>query len=276
MKILLILFIIFLVVNQLFALGKLELINSQTLDMNSVETLNISYYSDNIVLLESNDSNLILKEFMTRNSPKYFANINNSGGVLTISNGERPWLIRTRIEIYVPKIFTDNLIFNLKSGNLTSNYNMNHTSINLTVSSGNMNIKNISSENILVNVYSGNIKINSCQGKINAVNRSGNITVDNFSGCGIFDVNSGNINLNVNNIIEDLFLSANSGIINLMINENISFILDADVRSGNIRIPNLKTQTNTKAQHIIGSNPIHKISAKCSSGNINILKGEEK
>ena len=270
MKILLILFFVFLGINQLFALGTLELINSQTLDMNSVETLNISYYSDNILFLESNDNNLVLKEFMTRNRPEYFANISNSGGVLIISNGERPWLIRTKIEIYVPKIFTDNLVFKLKSGNLSSNYNMNYRSINLTVSSGNINVTGISSENISVNVSSGNIKINSCQGKINAVNSSGNLTVDNFYGYGIFDVNSGNINLTVNNIIGDLSLSANSGIINLMTNENISFILDADVRSGNIRIPNLETQTSTKIQHIIGSNPIHRISAKCGSGNINI------
>jgi len=260
----------FLGLSQLFAKGNMELVNTQTVDINSVKTLNILYTSDNIVLLESDSDNLILKEFMTRSSPKYFANIKKSQDAVIISNGVRPVIIRTRIEIYVPKTFTDNFIFKLKSGNLTSNYNMNHTNIDLTVSSGNMNVAAVSSENILVNASSGNIRINSCQGKINVVNKSGNITVDNFSGSGIFNVNSGNINLYINAIIGDLSLSADSGTINLMTNGNISYILDAYVRSGNIRSPDFKTQTNTKAQHIIGSNPIFKISAKCGSGNINI------
>ena len=273
MKVLVGLFVVifaFFGARRLFANGNLELINTQTVDMNLMKTLHVSYSSDNIVLLESNDNKLTLKEFMTRNRPEYFANIEKSQNAITISNGKRPWFIRTRIEIYVPKTFTDELVFNLRSGNLTSNYNMNHTNVNLTVSSGNMNISSVSSENILVNVSSGNIKINNCQGKINIANKSGNITIDNFSGSGMFDVNSGNINLTMNDITEGLFLSNNSGIINLMTNGDISFILDADVRSGNIRIPNSKTQTNTKVQHIIGSNPIYRITAKCGSGNINI------
>jgi len=257
-------------VSQLFALGNLDLVNTQTVDMNSVKTLNISYSSDNIFLLESDSDNLVLKEFMTRSSPVYFANIEKSQDAIRISNGVRPMFIRTRIEIYVPKMFTDNLVFNLKSGNLTSNYNMNYASINLSVSSGNMNVTSVSSENISVNASSGNIRINSCQGKINAANKSGNITVDNFSGSGRYSVNSGNINLFINDIIGDLSLSANSGTINLMTNGDISYILDAEVRSGNIRIPDFKAQTNAKAQHTIGSNAIYKISARCGSGNINI------
>jgi DUF4097 and DUF4098 domain-containing protein YvlB len=257
-------------VNQLFAAGNLKLVNTQTLDMNSVETLNILYSSDNIVLLESNNDNLVLKEFMSRNRPKYCANIEKSQGSITINSGMRPWFIRTRIEIYVPKTFSENLFVKLRSGNLTSDYSMNYRKIKLSVSSGNININNVSSENALANVSSGNIMINSCQGKINAFNKSGTITVNDFSGGGMFDVKSGKINLTINDITGDLSLSANSGIINLTTSENASFILDADVRSGNIRAPDLKTQVNTNVQHSVGSNPIHKISAKCYSGNINI------
>jgi len=55
-----VLFFVFFGVNKLFALGTLELTNSQTLDMNPAENLIISYSSENIILLESNDNNLIL------------------------------------------------------------------------------------------------------------------------------------------------------------------------------------------------------------------------
>jgi DUF4097 and DUF4098 domain-containing protein YvlB len=276
-------------VNQLFALGTLDLVNSQTLDMNLVENLIVSYSSDNIVLLESNDSSLVLKEFMTRNNPEYFAKIDNSQGAITIRNGKRPWLIRTRIEIYIPKTFTDNLVVNLRSGNLTTNYRMKHKAINLSVSSGNLKTSNISSDNVVVEVSSGNIDIleligndltirngsgniyiNSFQGKANAVNRSGAIVVSNFVGEGTFDVKSGNIDLIVNDIFGDIYLSCNSGTIDLIMGRNISFFLNAEVRSGTINAFDIKRQVNTKVQHNIGSDPLYKVFAKCGSGNITI------
>jgi DUF4097 and DUF4098 domain-containing protein YvlB len=285
----LVLFFVFLGVNQLFALGTLDLVNSQTLDMNLVKNLIISYSSDNIVLLESSDSSLVLKEFMTRNNPEYFAEIENSQNAITISSGKRPWFIRTRIEIYIPKIFNDNLVVNLRSGNLTANYSMNQKTINLSVSSGNLKTNSISSENVVVEVSSGNIiideligndltvrngsgniNINSFQGKVNTVNRSGNIVVSNFVGEGTFDVRSGNIDLTVNDIIGDISLSSNSGTIDLIMGQNISFILDAEVRSGTINAPDLSRQVNTKVQHTIGFAPTYKVFAKNGSGNINI------
>jgi hypothetical protein len=64
---------------QLFAIGNMELINTQTVDMNFVKTLNISYTSDNIVLFESDNDNLILKEYMTRNSVSVKTNTSTAG-----------------------------------------------------------------------------------------------------------------------------------------------------------------------------------------------------
>lgn len=289
MKLFLILIFAILGVNQLFALGTLDLVNSQTLEMNLVKNLTVSYSSDNIVLLESNDSRLVLKEFMTRNNPEYFAKIENSQDSITIRNGKRPWIIRTRIEIYIPKTFTDNLDVNLRSGNLTANYRMNQKTINLSVSSGNLKTSNISSENVVVEVSSGNItideligndltvrngsgniNINSIQGKVNTTNRSGNIVVNNFVGEGKFDVKSGSIDLTVNDIIGDISLSSNSGNLFLIMGQNISFVLDAEVRSGTINAPNLKRQVNTKVQHNIGLAPVYKVFAKCGSGNISV------
>jgi DUF4097 and DUF4098 domain-containing protein YvlB len=289
MKLFLTLIFVILGVNQLFALGTLELVNSQTLDMNSVENLTVSYSSDNIVLLESNDSRLVLKEFMTRNNPEYFSKIDNSQGSITITNGKRPCLIRTRIEIYIPKTFEDNFAVNLQSGNLTVNYRMKHKTINLFVSSGNLKTSNISSENVVVEVSSGNItidelngneltvrngsgkiNISSLQGKANIINRSGIIVVSNFAGEGKFDVRSGNIDLTVNDITGDISLSSNSGTIDLIMARNISFFLDAVARSGTINVPDLRRQVNTKVQLNIGSDPVYKVFAKCGSGNIRI------
>jgi DUF4097 and DUF4098 domain-containing protein YvlB len=232
----------------------MELANDQTIDMDSVETLVISYSSDDVVLLESNDSNLILKEYMTSNRSNYFANIDNSQGTLTISNGKRQRLsfVDTMIEIYIPKTFTDKLSVNLNSGNLTVKYNMNNETINLFASSGNIDANSISSENVTVEASSGNV------------------TVGNFTGKGTIKAASGNIKLTLNNIAGDISLTTNSGNIDLLTRENISFILDAEVRSGNITGPGFRWQGYTKAQRNIGSDPIYTVFAMARSGNINI------
>ena len=249
-KITLILIFTFLGVNHLFALINLELVNSQIIEIDLAKTLSILYNSDNIVLLESNDNNLVLKEYMTRNRAKYYAEIEKSEYSITIHNGQRPWLIRTRIEIYIPKIFTNNLSVNLRSGNIT--------------------INNISPGDIFVEVSSGNIKLINCQGKLIIANRSGNVEVRNFLGEGQINVKSGNINFTVNDILGNISLSSTSGNINFLMESSISFILDAEVRRGNIRAPNIGRIVNAKIQHNIGNDPIYTLLVKCGSGNINI------
>jgi hypothetical protein len=146
MKLLLVAFFVFLGAIQSFALGAIELVNSQTIDMTLVDDLTVSYSSDNVFLFESNDDNLILKEFMTRNNQQYYAKISKSKNAIAIINGKRPWFIRTRIEIYIPKTDIDNLNINLRSGNLTGNYTVNHKNVNITVSSGNIRMENLVTE----------------------------------------------------------------------------------------------------------------------------------
>jgi len=285
-KITLVLIFTFLGVNHLFALINLELVNSQIIEMDLVKTLSILYNSDNIVLLESNDNNLVLKEYMTRNRAKYYAEIEKSENSITIHNGKRPWLIRTRIEVYIPRIYKNNLTVNLRSGNITIN-NISSGDIFVEVTSGNIKLNNcqgklnianrsgnVEVSNFLgegqINVRSGNITINNCQGKFNVTDKSGIIEANSFLGEGFFNVGSGIINFTVNDIAGNISLSSTSGNINFLIGSNISFILDAEVRSGNIRIPNLGRLVNAKVQHNIGTEPVYTLLVKCGSGNINI------
>jgi len=273
-------------VYQLSALVTMELVNSQVIEMDLSKSLSILYDSDNIVLLESNDNNLVLKEYMTRNRAKYYAEITNSGNGITIHSGKRPWLIRTRIEVYIPRILTNNLIVNLRSGNITVNnistedicielssgnimLNNCQGKLNITNRSGNIEVSNFIGEGT-INVKSGNITLNNCQGKLNITDKRGIIEANNFLGEGFFNVGSGNINLTVNDIVGNISLSCTSGNINFLMASNISYILDADVKSGNIRVPNLGRIVNTKVKHNIGTDPVYTLIAKCGSGNINI------
>jgi len=286
LKLILVFVFSFFAVYKLSALVTMELVNSQVIEMDLSKNLSILYDSDNVVLLESSNNNLVLKEYMTRNRAKYYAEIMKSENGITIHNGKRPWLIRTRIEVYIPRILTNKLNVNLRSGNITIN-NISTDNIFVEVSSGNIKLNNYQgklnianrSGNVevnnflgegLINVKSGNITLNNCQGKLNVTDKSGIIEANNFLGEGFFSVGSGNINLTVNDIIGNISLSSNSGNINFSMANNMSFILDAEVRSGNIRVPNLRRTVNAKVQHNIGTNPVYTLLAKCGSGNINI------
>ena len=307
-KISLIVFFVCAGAGQLFSLGTMELVNSQTLDVDSVESLAVAYSSDNILVRESDDNNVILKEFMTRNSREYYAHIEQSRNSINIRGGKRPWLIRTRIELYIPKKFTGDLTLSLGSGNLTADYAMKHRHADVSVRSGNLTMQTFESENVQVEVSSGNINIKTltgtdiavengsgntnigeiagtalsvwnrsgeidigkCRGNIKAANRSGNVAIDDFAGEGTFDVGSGSIRLTANDITGDISLNANSGNINVAMNRDIAFILDAEVRSGNISAPGLSRRSNTEVRHTVGATPAHTIFAKAGSGNITV------
>jgi DUF4097 and DUF4098 domain-containing protein YvlB len=119
---------------------------------------------------------------------------------------------------------------------------------------------------------SGNITVNNLQGKINISNESGEVVINGLDGEGNINVDSGNIVLTINNIIGNLSLFTDSGNIDLTINKNISFVLDAELESGNITAPNgiRLERNNDKIKYNFGTNPRYTLFAKCDSGNIRI------
>ena len=53
----------------------LPLVNTQTVSLEGVGSLSISYGSDDITIRKSDSNNLSIREYMERDRPRYYANV---------------------------------------------------------------------------------------------------------------------------------------------------------------------------------------------------------
>ena len=90
----------------LFALEDLPLVNTQTISLEGIDTLSISYGHGGVVLRESSSGELVIREYMNRDKARYYAELTRTAGELRIRRGGRPWffgfLFRSRAEMSMP------------------------------------------------------------------------------------------------------------------------------------------------------------------------------
>ncbi|MCL1796702.1 MAG: hypothetical protein FWG37_07430, partial [Clostridia bacterium] len=94
----------------------IELVNVQTLPLDKVETISISYIAESVTVLETDGDALILKEYYSEDDPDLFARITNEDGALIIRRGQLRRLfnaVRGYVEVFLPRQFFG--VLNLKS-----------------------------------------------------------------------------------------------------------------------------------------------------------------
>jgi DUF4097 and DUF4098 domain-containing protein YvlB len=280
--------------------GELNLVNTQTIDLSGIRSLNIKYSSDDIVFKTNDTNNLILKEYFIRDTPKYYASISKSLENITIRHGKRPiflgWLFwrKGRIEIYLPKNYKNNIGIALSSGTIHSendlcdfnDFRINLSSgslkinkitaktIDIDISSGNMEFSELSAEDINTHSSSGRTIIDSLNGNSNISSSSGSISIEKFSGSGILHSSSGGINMGIVALNGDLDFRTSSGSVVITIPDEISFTLDAHISSGKVLVKSPENSeiinSNGTVKAVVGINPILNILAQVSSGNFTI------
>ena len=99
---------------------------------------------------------------------------------------------------------------------------------------------------------------------------SGVVTVKDFNGEGALNINSGVINLGVAGMKDDISVSMNSGVLNLEINENVSYTLDMEMRSGLFNGTIVSARRPIKVRKAIGTAPEYTLTLDSSSGLVNL------
>lgn len=164
----------------------LPLVNSRTLSLEGVSTLSINYADDAVLIRESETGEVVLKEFMKTDRPRYYANISQSRGTLTIESGRRPWFNwswKARIEIYLPRSFRENLRISTASGMLQAETDLlDYKTIDVSVSSGSVFYKRLSAETASVRVSSGALEVAGIGGNSFISISSGKLQIGDLSG----------------------------------------------------------------------------------------------
>ncbi len=162
-----------------------NLVNTQAMDVSGLESISITYGADDIVFLESQDSQLVIKEYMTRDNKDYYAKITRSGSSLEIKEGKRPrvWNFSSKVEVYMPKAIGGSLTCRVGSGNIDSKIpELIFSGITLHTSSGDITAGNISAQTCAITVSSGSINVGKIIADTEIGAASGSIRLAEVSG----------------------------------------------------------------------------------------------
>ena len=111
---------------------ELELVNTQTLSLEQIKQISAEYISEDLILLQGDGDQLILREYMNQNNPDLLASITSQNGRIQIRHGRRSnrgfnlfgWgslnHFRGRIELVVPASYREELTLSTVSGDLTT------------------------------------------------------------------------------------------------------------------------------------------------------------
>jgi hypothetical protein len=183
----------------LSALEGLPLVNTETVSLEGISVLSIDSGHGDVILRESDSGSLVIKEYMNRDNPRYYAKVSRNAGTLRIEQGRRPWffgfLLRSRAEIYLPPSFRDNLRIANASGNLSGDADLlGYKTIDISVRSGSVLLRRLSGETVSIRVSSGGLDVATIGGNSFVSVSSGKLKFGELAGTEHrIKVSSGNI-----------------------------------------------------------------------------------
>jgi lia operon protein LiaG len=148
-----------------------KLVNTQSISLKNIDSIEISYMSEDITVLESDTDEIVVKEYMSGNpSENELADITTQGSRLIIKNGDRKMFnlslgflkagtIYDRTEIYLPKSYTKALSITTASGEIKSSLDLMLTDFKAETASGDIFFESVNAENINIATASGGIKL---------------------------------------------------------------------------------------------------------------------
>lgn len=269
----------------------LNLVNEQEFTIDDVQRLDISYDSATVRVLPINGDKIILREYMSRNNPDYFAKSSFGSETLRITQGRYPRFLhlKVRVQILIPNNFKHDLRISNTSGLLYLNNISGLRTVKTTINSGNGYFNNISVENLSINAHSGRIKMENVKsnnvlqllahsgsiridnvlgGKFEIKAHSGSIRGEGLGGSGTVITHSGAVSLNVTELTGDIIAESNSGAVKLTMFPN-DYYFDLQSNNGIVKAPEnsiFKHDTFSFKDGHVGNDPKYTIKGKTTSG----------
>ncbi|MGG3468593.1 DUF4097 domain-containing protein [Neobacillus pocheonensis] len=189
-----------------------------------------------------------------------------------------PFSEKRKLKIYIPEDYNQNMQIDLGSGNVSfsgrsKNNPMKLDELTVDIGSGNMNLKNLHVKNFNQDVASGNVDIDSLKTETGTLDlSSGNLDIKHYTGAVEADVSSGELNIQIDKLVDSIKLDLSSGDVGLDLPNNSDFTLNGDVSSGNITcdLPLTSKDVNNKSIHGTHGSGKYKIDLDVSSGSIHV------
>ena len=186
---------------------------------------------------------------------------------------------KTTLTVYIPEDYEKNMAIELGSGEVVFKGHsvdspMKLNKLAIDIGSGRMVLENLDVETYMHHSSSGEVEINSiAAGSGSFEVSSGSVKVKNYSGKLDADVSSGELEIQMDSLTDDVNLNVSSGNIELDLPDDADFTLNGKISSGDLSsdfpLEN-KEETDNRLNGKHGSGK-YKINADVSSGNIEIF-----
>lgn len=180
-----------------------------------------------------------------------------------------------KLEVFIPKKYRDSLNIVLANGSVRVNGDITLSSINIRQDTGSLKTDGtITVEDIVADIQTGSFLVNDLVAKRYKFNtNTGSIIVKSLSGTGDIVSETGLVDITYKDILEYSNIKVETGSITLNVPSKLSFEFDGENTLGIIKSTidlNYKDNNKSKATAKIGSEPYKKITAKTSTGSINL------
>lgn len=272
--------------------------NELQFNLNGISDVTISYDEENVTFFQSENDELIIKEYMTENKSRYYADVKQDSGSIHVSEGGKPFFSSnfTRyIEVYLPQDYQNNLTVTTTDGNIDmSNIalnlnslridstagtiqldNANATVIHLSSTSGKLDLGNITGEQIKLDTTSGKVICEELNGIVTYTSTSGDIDVKSAIGSGSYWANnSGKLNVIYTEVTDDLSFFNKNDNIELTLPQDLEFEFEATTKNGAVSTSfqesiHIDGHTN---RGTVGNTPAVTVKAETNNGNITVTQ----
>ena len=185
---------------------------------------------------------------------------------------------RSSLTVYIPDHFDKDMDIELGSGKIdfigkSADQPVKLRNLAINIGSGSMNLENFDVENLEHQSSSGEVNMNSIDASNSSFDvSSGSVQVKNFTGKLDGNVSSGELEIQMNKLIDDVDLNVSSGYIELDLPDEADFTLNGKISSGNLSSDFPLKNKEASKNRIYGKygNGKYQINADVSSGNLKI------
>lgn len=276
--------------------SSVKLVNELNFSLENISDLTISYDDENISFFKSENDNLVVKEYMSKDKESYHAKVSQKKNSIQISEGGKPFFKKDFIryvEVYLPSGYFANIKVTTTDGNIDmSDVELNMESIRidttcgalkinrgtaeevyLSSTSGTLELGEIIGDQIKIETAQGNVTCKKIDGKVTYTSTSGNAEFLSASGSGIYKANnSGTLSVIYDEVRGDLTFFNKNDNVQIRLPENLEFRFEAITKNGKIdtNFASALSINGDLTSGVVGSNPTVTIKAETKNGNIEV------
>ncbi len=273
----------------------LKLTDKKDFVADDIKNLDISYDNATVKILPTSGNKIIIREYMSRNNPRYQVKTSLDNGTLKIIQGEVPHFLplKIRAQILIPDNFQGDAKISSHSGDINIQDLDNLRNISIAVHSGLLNVRDVKPNNLAIKANSGKIILEDITtvGDLLVETRSSIIKLDNvssreyelvassgtikaveLSGAGNINAKSGSIKAEFAKITGDIAVNNISGTVKLTM-PNDSYNFDLEAQSGTVKMgqqANFKHDVLSLKEGTVGDNPQYDLTVRVKSGTIKV------